>query len=228
MVQSVTKAVNSVNADSAMLGKIIAPQQRSSAEKLLEMFKKVETKVNKIYDKDKWIKIENKPFYYCKEGSLYVVDPSRYQCANSGGFPSSVESVPTQFLYCGDWSSYIRYAPFWKPQGGNLSIITNKDGKNYDHILCNQYDDGRNNYWRGYYFYNNGSSSSSDWCWSYAGDAGSSCLRLPVAKNIAGFQNALKYNLMPEGLSKDNKELFKLMVLFQKKDSLQWDNDSIT
>lgn len=228
MIQSVTKAVNSVNADSAMLGKIIDSQQMSSAEKLLEMFKNVEEEVNKIYDKDKWIKIENKPFYYCKEGSLYVVDPSRYECPNSGDYGFDVENVLTQYPWYNDWRNYIRYAPFYHHRSGN-SYITNKNGKNHECIICSSYEDGRNGYWYGYFFYNNGNSDSYH-CGSksYAHDHCSSGLRLPVAKNINGFQNALKYNLMPEGLSKDNKELFKLMVLFQKKDSLQWENDSIT
>ncbi|MDE6102380.1 MAG: hypothetical protein K2F73_05330, partial [Ruminococcus sp.] len=96
MIPSVTKAVNSVNADSAMLGKIIYSQQRSSAEKLLE---RIEEELNKVYDENMWVKIENKPFYYCKEGGLYVVDPSRYKCSysSSSNFPSSVENVPTTY-----------------------------------------------------------------------------------------------------------------------------------
>ena len=112
MVQSVTNAVKSINADSALFKKIIDSQQMSSAEKLLEMFKDVEAEVNKIYDKDMWIKIENKPFYYCKSGGLYVVDPSRHQCPYLNDFPSSVENVPTQFLYLADFQNYIRYVPF--------------------------------------------------------------------------------------------------------------------
>ncbi|MDE6092587.1 MAG: SatD family protein, partial [Ruminococcus sp.] len=114
MIQSVTKAVNSVNADSAMLGKIIDSQQMSSAEKLLEMFKDLEEELNKVYEKDMWVKIENKPFYYCKEGSLYVVDPSRYQCANSGGFPNSVESVPTTYPNYNEFCNWLKKSPVWK------------------------------------------------------------------------------------------------------------------
>ena len=228
MVQSVTMAVNAVNADSALLEKIIDSKQRSSAEKLLEMFKDVEAEVNKIYDKDTWIKIENKPFYYCKSGGFYVVDPERYQCPNSGGYGFSVEGVPTQFLYYDLWFSYIRNAPFYRHQSnGNASYITNKDGKNYSCIICNSYEDGRNSYWYGRYFYNNGSSDSYN-CSSrsYARDHCSSGLRLPISR-YTGFQNALKYNLMPEGLSDNRKELFQLMVQYQEKNLLTWNGDEI-
>ncbi|MDE6849192.1 MAG: hypothetical protein K2J44_07580 [Ruminococcus sp.] len=113
MVQSVIKAVNAVNADSALLEKIIDSQQMSSAEKLLEMFKKVETEVNKIYDKDTWIKIENKPFYYCKKGGFYVVDSSRHECANSGGYGFNIENVPTTNpTYNNHWH-FMKSLPFY-------------------------------------------------------------------------------------------------------------------
>lgn len=225
MVQSVTKAVNAVNADSAMLEKIIDSQQMSSAEKLLEMFKDVEAEVNKIYDKDTWIKIENKPFYYCKSGGLYVVDPSRHECANIGNFPSLVENVPTTYPIWDDFWHYLKYAPFYHHyQGSNRSIIKNKDGKNYIYIVG--YHDDNSYRWCRFDVWDNANSSDYNDNYSSATSHGSDRLRLPIAK-VSGFQNALKYNLMPEGLSDSQKELFKLMVHFNKKNSLQWNNDSI-
>lgn len=226
MIQSVTKAVNAVNADSAMLEKIIDSKQRSSAEKLLEMFKEVEAEVNKIYDKDTWIKIENKPFYYCKSGGLYVVDPSRHECANSGNFPSLVENVPTTYPIWDDFWHYLKYAPFYHHyQGSNRSIIINKDGKNYIYIVG--YHDDNSYRWCRFDVWDNANSVDYNDNYSSATSHGSDRLRLPISRNT-GFQNALRYNLMPEGLSDDGKELFKLMILFYKKNSLQWNDDSIT
>lgn len=226
MIQSVTKAVNAVNADSAMLEKIIDSKQRSSAEKLLEMFKDVEAEVNKIYDKDTWIKIENKPFYYCKSGGLYVVDPSRHECANSGNFPSLVENVPTTYPIWDDFWHYLKYAPFYHHyQGSNRSIIINKDGKNYIYIVG--YHDDNSYRWCRFDVWDNANSSDYNDNYSSAASHGSDRLRLPIAKNINGFQSAFKYNLMPEGLSADSKELFKLMVQYQEKNLLTWNGDEI-
>ena len=229
MVQSVTNAVKSINADSALFKKIIDSQQMSSAEKLLEMFKDVEAEVNKIYDKDMWIKIENKPFYYCKSGGLYVVDPSRHQCPYLNDFPSSVENVPTQFLYLADFQNYIRYVPFYHHQNNGDSYITNKDGTNFICILVNSNANGDDGYYYGVRYYNNGitfgyvysSSQSISWY-----DSSDRAWRLSVSKK-SGFQNALKYDLMPEGLSADSKELFKLMVQYQEKNLLTWNGDEI-
>lgn len=228
MVQSVTNAVNAVNADSAMLEKIIDSKQRSSAEKLLEMFKDVEAEVNKIYDKDTWIKIENKPFYYCKSGGLYAVDPSRYECPVSGNYGFSVEGVPTTYPSQNDLVNHIKKAPFYHHQSNGESYIINKNGNNYNCVIVNT-NNGSSGYWYGWYFNNNGNSNSYH-CSSksYARDHCSSGLRLPVAKNINGFFYAIKYNLMPEDLSDSQKEIFKLIINYNEKNLLTWSNDEIT
>lgn len=224
MIQSVTKAVNSVNADSAMLGRIIESQQMSSAEKLLEMFKNMEEELNKVYEKDMWIKIENKPFYYCKQGGLYVVDPSRHECANTGDFPNSVENVPTTYPNYYEFWNWLKIAPFWNHNGSNNSTITNKNGNNYCNIVFYYNNNGRYEGWR---VYNDGTNAAYVDHWSSVGQFNNSYLRIPVSRQ-SGFQNALKYNLMPEGLSKDNKELFALMVQYHEKEYFKWNGDSIT
>ncbi len=223
MIQSVTSAVKSINADSALLEKITDFWHNNNTENLLEMFKDVEAEVNKIYDKDMWVKIENKSFYYCKKGGFYAVDPSRHQCANSGDFPNSVENVPTTYPYYDDFCNYLVSVPFYRHQGGNISYITNKDNTSYYYFVG--YYSGYRNFSR-FHTWNAGSNKDYNENRSYAREFSSDKLRLPISRK-SGFQKALKYNLMPEGLSASQKELFQLMVQYQEKNLLTWNGDEI-
>lgn len=128
-----------------------------NAKKLLNIFKELEEKLNRLYSTGykTFLKIENKPFYFFSEGRFYIADPSRVECPNSGENPPAVEGVLTEYINYNQWEKICKYSscPIFSglDETGNI-VVTNKDGKKYNSFVA---------YYDGYYkdvFYNRNSS----------------------------------------------------------------------
>lgn len=225
MIQSVTNPVKSILASPALFEKVRDAQPENNTGILLERFKDVEKAVNAIYngEEGKFPKIENKPFYFVVGGNFYVVDPSRHNCPNSGGYGFNIKNVPTTNPTRNSHWDFMKSLPFYHHVVNGNSYITNNN-RDYIYIVIYNQSNSRWERWR---YYNHGDNTTYDDYYSSADSFGSDYLRLPISVQT-GFQNAIKYNLMPEGLSASQKELFQLMVQYQEKNLLAWNCDEIT
>ena len=229
-VQSKTRKADTIVAGKALTERIQKELPEMNAQKLLSEIHALEEKLKDIYSGKlgKFPKIENKPFYYVPNGNFYVVDIAREQMPNSGGVPLSVSEVPTSSMNYDEYGSLVSqrfncpFCQFYNSNGKGEYV--NKDGKKYVYIIG--YHDG---YYRSYYFYK---SSDAEACITYDSSNrnetsfNGNCIRLPISKKI-GIQNAIVFNLMPSDLTESEKKVFQLLVTYQNKRWLVWNNNSV-
>ena len=229
-VQSKTRKADTIVAGKALTEQFQEKVQEINAQKLLSKIHALEEKLKDIYDGKlgKFQKIENKPFYYVPDGKYYVVDIAREQMPDTGDIPSMVSEVPTGSMNYSEYGNLVSQrfnCPFCQFYNSNgYGEFINKSDEKYVYIVG--YHDG---YYRNYYFYKNGDSAASyTYGCSYktASQFDCTCLRLPISKKI-GIQNAIGFNLMPSDLTESEKKVFQLLVAYQNKRWLFWNNNSV-
>lgn len=218
--------------DTIVAGKVLTEQiqkdfQKTNIQKLLSNIHALEEKLNKIYSGKfgSFPKIENKPFYFVSDGNFYVVDVSREQMPNTGRMPRVVSDVPTITMNANQ-SKYLANCPFHNINFSDIDIeFTNKNGDKYAFIIV--YDDGyyksarlRPLFKDSEIFIECGSNLQDVYGFS------DMCLRLPIS-NCTGVQKAIQYNLMPSDLNESEKKLFQLLVTYENKYWLLWNNNTI-
>lgn len=232
-VQVNTKKADKIAVGQALLEKLQSNLPKINAERFKEKIKNLENKMSSIYSGEfgRYPKIENKPFYYFTTGNFYIVDPSRYECLNTGKVPGRVEEVPTtNFNFETFVSLYNEHSscPIYSGYNSDgYKIIKNKNGFIYNQILVYYYAKSSSYPWFSYYIYDNGSSYGYYDNWNTQDNVHNSSLRLPIS-TATGFKNALTYNLMPEDLTEDEKKLFTRLVIYNEKGWLEWNGNSIT
>lgn len=228
-VQSKTRKADTIVADKALTERIQKELPEMNAQKLLSEIHALEEKLKDIYNGKlgKFQKIENKPFYYVPNGNFYVVDIAREQMPNSGGIPDRVSNVPVAYMNDSQFWIFVNChsnCPFYSGfNSNNKGEFTNKDGGEYSYIVI--YYSSK---FRSAYFYQSGSeiSWSTGNYWSSVSNIGSDCLRLPILC-YNGIQNAIIFNLMPSDLTESEKKVFQLLVTYQNKRWLVWNNNSV-
>ena len=227
-VQVNTKKVDRIKSDEVLLNKISSELQEMNAERLMEQFKNLEKTYSRIESGERgmFIKIEDKPFYYFTEGKFYIADPSRYQIPNEGTVPENVNGVPTS---CISWRNYdflfsnSKNCPvFADYDSEGYRTITNKDGSSYIYVVV----------YNSPYYYDKfigdyGDSSNYAHYWGDPKAIFNNVLRLPVSV-CSGFYNAVKYGLVPEIFDEFEKKLFDLIMDYNNKGWLVWDNNTIS
>lgn len=227
-VQSKTRKADTIVAGKALTERIQKELPEMNAQKLLSEIHALEEKLKDIYSGKlgKFQKIENKPFYYVPNGNFYVVDIAREQMPNSESIPSSVSEVPTDCMNNDQYSCFVNcypVCPFFNGFDSNgFGVLLNKDGTKYTSILSYY-----NSHYRDLSFFKNGAgiSISNAYANRYSW-FGSSYLRLPIS-NRTGIQNAIIFNLMPSDLTESEKKVFQLLVTYQNKRWLVWNNNSV-
>ena len=224
--QSKTRKSDTIVAGKALTEQIQKDLPKMNAQKLLSDIHALEEKLNKIYSGEfgSFPKIETKPFYFVPAGNFYVVDISREPMPNSGGIPSNVDGVQTKIMSYNQFqvlANCYAVCPFCRLDSNNVLFVNGNSSYRYIIIYNNSiYED--------YCSYLSGRSiviSRDNW-YNDISSYGNSYLRLPISTCI-GIQNAVIYNLMPADLSESEKKLFQLLVDYQKKGWLVWNNNSI-
>ncbi len=227
---------NTRKADKIAVGQVFAERlqenlPKANAERLMEEIHKLESKMSSIYSGayGKYPKIENKPFYFFTSGNFYIVDPSRYECSDSGAVPDRVEEVPTTYFnrnYAMSLYNEHNSCPFYSGYNENgAKKIINKNGSVYYYIMVYDYDNSSSYPYYNYYIYNNGLSYGHSNTWSTQASIPNHTLRLPMS-TVTGLKNAITYNLMPADLDEDEKKLFALLIDYNAKGWLTWNNNS--
>lgn len=223
--------------DTIVAGKVLTEQiqkdfQKTNIQKLLSDIHALEEKLNKIYSGEfgSFPKIENKPFYFVPKGEFYVVDISRELMPNTGDIPSNVKGIPTKIMnnnQFGILAKCYSACPFCICNSNTNRInFVNNDGNKYCYVIVYRI---ANNRYESYFYDNTGSNG---WHVDYYGysdsvsEFGSDRLRLPIS-TYCGVLNAIKYNLMPSNLNESEKKLFQLLVIYQNKNWLIWNNNTI-
>lgn len=218
--------------DTIVAGKVLTEQiqedfQKTNTQKLLSDIHALEEKLNKIYSGKfgSFPKIENKPFYFVSDGNFYVVDISRELMPNTGRMPRVVSDVPTITMNASQ-SKHLANCPFHNINFSDIDIeFTNKNGDKYAFIIV--YDDGYYKSARLRPLFKD--SEIFIECGSNLQDVSGfsdMCLRLPIS-NCTGVQKAIRYNLMPSDLNESEKKLFQLLVTYENKYWLLWNNNTI-
>ena len=222
-VQTNTRKADKIVAGQTLLKDIEDKFPLENSELLFSMIKKLENKISDIYSGTygKFPKIETKPFYYFVAGNYYIVDPQRFFVANTGNVPTTVEGVPTTYFNYDRLNilaqNYSGFPAIFQGNDNNMQI-KNKDNSMWVWILY------YNNYYREGIIKNNGSIHIYGNTCNSQSEAWSDALRLPLSTST-GFQNALKYNLMPSDLTSNEKKLFTLLVKYQSNGWLVWNGN---
>lgn len=224
--QSKTRKADTIVAGKALTARIQKELPEMNAQKLLSDIHALEEKLNKIYSGEfgRFPKIETKPFYFVPAGNFYIVDILREPMPNSGGVPSNVDGVQTGIMSYNQFqvlANCYAVCPFCRLDSNKVLFVNGNSSYRYI-IIYN------NNRYEDYYSYLSGGSILINRYDYYNGisNFGISDLRLPIATAI-GIQNAVIYNLMPADLSESEKKLFQLLVDYQKKGWLVWNNNSV-
>ncbi len=225
--QSKTRKSDTIVASKALTEQIQKELPEMNAQKLLSDIHALENKLNDIYNGKfgRFPKIETKPFYFIPAGNFYVVDILREPMPNSGGMPSNVDGVQTRIMSYDQYSilaGCYAVCPFCKL--GSNSVLFENGNNSYKYIIIYN-----NDIYEDYYSYlSNGTIMISRYdYWSNISKFGNADLRLPISTCI-GIRNAVIYNLMPADLNESEKKLFQLLIDYQKKGWLVWNNNSVT
>lgn len=230
--QSKTRKSDTIVASKALTEQIQKDLQKANAQKLLSDIHALEEKLNRIYSGEfgSFPKIENKPFYFVPKGNFYVVDISRELMPNTGDIPSNVKGIPTKIMnnnQFGILAKCYSACPFCICNSNTNRInFVNNDGNKYCYVIVYRI---ANNRYESYFYDNTGSNG---WHVDYYGysdsvsEFGSDRLRLPIS-TYCGVLNAIKYNLMPSDLNESEKKLFQLLVIYQNKNWLIWNKNTI-
>ncbi len=227
-VQAMTKKADKLVVGQSVYEIIREMLKKGNAERLLNAVHALEEKVNAVYSGKYgyFPKIENKPFYYFTKGNFYIPDLKREQCPNNGDIPTTFSGVPTTSLTENQFKTIFDYhssCPLYSGYNSHGSrIVKNKDGNEY---LCIAAWNG--SYWYPYHIYDNGSGWNAEGGYRNLPNLSSNVLRLPISA-ATGFFNAIKYDLMPADLTAEEKALFALLVGYQKKTWLVWQDNAIT
>ena len=173
-------------------------------------------------------KIENKPFYYCVDGDFFIADPQRFEFKNEGEVLRKVSGIKTTYISSSEF--YVLFnvqedCPVysgWSDDG--FKIMTTKDNETYRYVLGYH----NNNFGSFYiYKYNNVFNFSFYNNSRHETEVPSNTLRLPIANISGSFANLIRNDLMPSKLTQEEKELFSLLVKYNKKGWLIWSADTI-
>lgn len=221
-VQTKTRKAESIVAGPAFLNKIKEELPLNNAERLTELFRQLENKINDIIEGKygKFPLIENKPFFYFTNGHFFIGDPSRYEFSNSGDIPGSLFDVPLSVINYSQFELLFAHnhgCPLYSGYNSEgCSLIKNKDGKSYDSIIGIY-----NSYFRGFRITGNGTSFVYYCSYGYASNFDDSLLRLPIV-SLSGFYSFVRYDLIPADLDEFEKKVFELLVKYTKLDYVEW------
>lgn len=225
-VQSSSRKSDTVIVGKALLQKIQNELPIKNAVVLIDMVSKLETKIMDIFNGEYGIypKIENKPFYYFKEGGFLIGDPERYLFPNIGETPRNIEGLNTSYITKEQFEKIFKFhkkCPIFSGfDDDGYKVITTKDNSKYRSVL------GYYSPYYAFYIYNHGTNwGYNDMC-SYEGNISSDALRLPVANISRNMQVVVSLNLMPSDLNDDEKKLFELIVNYEKNGWITWDKSS--
>ena len=211
MATNYTKRVERIYLSSEGFEKNVDLFLDSQVHSLLSRFNALFERLEEIFfsSTNSFVKIETKPFYYFIDGGFFFADLDRKDAPDLYG--ESFVGFPVSPLSLGQivaLAPVVSKCEMFKNRGGSYGVKKKDstyfvvlDGSSYRSCYILNSSTGSVNYY---------TSNSSD---SYFPR---DYIRLPVLNMKFGLANILKRELLPEGLSQEEKNLFKLAFAYLK------------